>query len=146
MHVGAAERLGVDLLAGRGAHQRRSAEKYPALVAHDDGVIGHGGHVRAARRAGAVHHGDLRDALRRQSRLVEEDPPEMIAVGKHLVLLRQERAAALHQIDARQCVLAGDLLRAQVLLDGERVVSAAFHGRIVGDHHAGAARRPGRCR
>ena len=142
MHVRAAERLGIDLLAGRGAHQRRSAEEYPALVAHDDGVIGHGGHVRAARRAGAVHHGDLRDALRRQARLVEEDAPEMIAVGKHLVLFRQERAAALHQVDARQRVLAGDLLGAQMLLHGERVVSAALHGRIVGDDHAGAPRDP----
>ena len=62
MHVRAAERLGVHLLAGRRAYQRRPAEEYAALVAHDDGVIGHRGHVSAARRARAVHHRDLRDA------------------------------------------------------------------------------------
>ena len=39
-------------------------------------------------------------------------------------------------------VLAGDLLRSQVLLHGERIVGPAFHGRIVGDHHAGSAAHP----
>ena len=136
MHVRAAERLRVDLLAGRRAHQRRAAEEHPALIAHDDGMIGHRRHVGAARRAGAVHHRDLRDALRRQPRLIEEDASEVIAIGEHLVLLGQERAAALHQIDARQRVLAGDLLRAQVLLDGERIVGAALHRRVVRHDHA----------
>ena len=63
MHIGAAQRLGVDFLAGRGSHQRRAAEEHAPLIAHDDGVIGHRRHIGAARRARAVHHGDLRDAL-----------------------------------------------------------------------------------
>ncbi len=86
MHIGAAQGFGIDLLAGRRAHQRRTAQEHPALVAHDDGVIGHGRHVGAARGAGAVHHRDLRDALRRKPRLVEEYAAEVIAVGEHLVL------------------------------------------------------------
>ena len=48
----------------------------------------------------------------------------------------QVAAAALYQIDARQTVLVGDLLRAQVLLDGDRKVGAALDGRIVRDDHA----------
>ena len=39
-------------------------------------------------------------------------------------------------------VLAGDLLRPQVLLDRDRVVRATFHRRVVGDDHAFAARHP----
>ena len=60
----------------------------------------------------------------------------MIAVGKHLVLARQERAARVDEVDTRQVILCGDLLRAQVLLDGQRIIGAAFYGRIVGDDHA----------
>ena len=73
---------------------------------------------------------------RRQLRLVVEDAPEVLAVGKDLVLERQERAAGVHQVEARQPVLEGDLLGAQVLLDRDRVVRPALHRRVVGDDHA----------
>ncbi len=142
MNVGAAQGFRVDLLAGRRPHQRRAAEKHAPLIAHDDGVIGHGGHIGAARGAGAVHHGDLRDALRREPRLIEEYAAEVLAVGKYLVLPRQEGAAALDQVDAGQRVVAGDLLRPQMLLHGERIVGAALHRGIVRHHHAFAARDP----
>jgi hypothetical protein len=39
-------------------------------------------------------------------------------------------------------VLAGDLLRAQMLLHRERIVGAALHGGVIGDHHAFAAGDP----
>ena len=79
-------------------------------------------------------------------RLVEEDPPEVLAVGEDLGLQRQERAAGVDQVDARQPVLQRDLLRAQVLLDGHRVVGAALDRRVVGDDHALAPGTRGRCR
>jgi hypothetical protein len=60
----------------------------------------------------------------------------VLAVGEDLVLARQERAARIDQIDARQAVLLRDLLRAQVLLHRHRVVGAALHRRVVGDDHA----------
>ena len=75
-------------------------------------------------------------------RLVEEDPAEVLAVGEDVVLQRQERAAGVHEVDARQPVVQGHLLRAQVLLDRHRVVRAALDGRVVGDDHALAARHP----
>ena len=68
-------------------------------------------------------------------RLVEEDAAEMVAVGEDLGLVRQVRAAAVDQIDARQPVLLGDLLRAQMLLDRQRIVGAAFDRRVVADDH-----------
>ena len=83
-----------------------------------------------------ITDGDLRDALRGHPRLVEEDPPEVVAVGEDLVLQRQERAARVDEVDAGQVVLLGHLLGAQVLLDRQREVGAALDGRVVGDDHA----------
>ncbi|MDT4868346.1 hypothetical protein FQZ97_1033020 [compost metagenome] len=60
----------------------------------------------------------------------------MLAVGEHLVLARQVGAAGIDQVDARQAVLSGDGLGAQVLLHGQRVVAAAFHRGVVGHDHA----------
>jgi hypothetical protein len=63
-------------------------------AAHDHRLIGHGRHIGAARRAASHHAGDLRDALRAHIGLIEEDPPEMVAIGEDLGLMGQIRAAA----------------------------------------------------
>src|SRR3546814_9554758 len=82
------------------------------------------------------HHArDLRDALGAHIRLIEEDAPEMVAVGKDLVLMRQVRAARIDEIDAGQAVRLGDLLRAEMLLDGHRIIGAAFYRRVVAHDH-----------
>ena len=60
----------------------------------------------------------------------------MLAIGKDLVLQRQERATRIDQVNARQVILFCNLLRTKVLLDGQRVIGAAFDGRIIGDNHA----------
>jgi hypothetical protein len=60
----------------------------------------------------------------------------VVPVGEDLVLLGQEGATGIHQVDARQAVFLGDLLGAQVLLHRHRVVGAALHGGIVGHDHA----------
>ncbi|MNE57987.1 hypothetical protein D3C80_1529910 [compost metagenome] len=60
----------------------------------------------------------------------------MLAVGEHLVLARQVGAAGVDQVDARQAVLLGDGLGAQVFLHRQRVVAAAFHRGVVGHDHA----------
>ena len=135
VHVAATELLGADDLADRGLHQRRTAEKDRALVLDDDRLVAHRRHVGAARRARAHHDRDLGDALRAHVGLVEEDAAEVFAVGKDVVLARQEGAARVDQVDARQPVLHRDLLRAQVLLHRHRIVGAALHRRVVGDDH-----------
>ena len=118
--VGAAELFGGDFFAGRGFHERRAAEKDRPGAVDDDRFVRHRRHIRAAGRARAHHHGDLRDPLGRHPGLVEEDPPEVLAIGKDLGLERQERAAGIDQVDARQAVFERDLLRADVLLDRDR--------------------------
>ena len=64
----------------------------------------------------------------------------MFAVGKDFRLVRQVRAAAIDQVDARQVVLEGDLLRAKVLFHGDREVDPALHRGVVADNHALAPR------
>ena len=122
--VGAAQLLGGDLFAGRRLHQRRAAEEDRPGAADDDRLVRHRRHVGAAGRARAHDHGDLRNPLGRHPRLVEEDAAEVIAIGEDLGLQRQERAARVHQVDAGQAVLHRDLLRADVLLDRDRIVGA----------------------
>ncbi len=132
MHVGAAELLGGDFLPGCRLHERRPGqENRPAL--HDHGLVRHRGDVRAPRRARPHDDRNLRDPFRRHSRLVEEDAPEVFAVREDLGLQRQEGAARIHEVHARQAVLERDLLRAHVLLDRDGVVGAALDGGVVGD-------------
>ena len=139
VHLGAAEVLGRDHLAGGGLHQRRAAEEDGALPFDDDALVAHRRHIGAAGGAGAHHHGDLRNAERGQRRLVVEDAAEVLAVREHLGLVRQVGAAGIDQVDARQPVLARDLLGAQVLLHRHRIVGAALDGGVVADDHAFAA-------
>ncbi len=136
VHIGAAQVLGAHHLTGRGLHQRRAGKEDGGLVAHHDGLVAHRRHVGAAGGAGAHHHGDLRDALGAHVGLVEEDAAEVLAVGEDFVLARQVGAARVHQVDARQAVLLGDGLGAQVLLHGQRVVAATFYRGVVADDHA----------
>ena len=147
MGVGPAEFGGADDLAGRRLHQRRPGKEDRALAlrpeaTHDHRLVAHRRHVGAAGGAETHDAGDLGDALRAHPRLVVEDAAEMIAIGKHLGLVRQVGAAAIHQIDAGQAVLLGDLLRAQVLLHRHREIGAALHRRVVGDDHHLAAAHP----
>ncbi|MCY1506252.1 hypothetical protein D9M68_404960 [compost metagenome] len=66
----------------------------------------------------------------------------MIPVRENLVLVRQIGATGVNEIDARQMVFRGDLLRPEVLLHRQRIVGTAFDRRIVADDHAFAARHP----
>ena len=100
---------------------------------HDDRLVAHRRDVGAAGGARPHHDRDLRDALRRQPRLVVEDAAEVLAIGKDLGLQRQEGAAGVDQVDARQPVVERHLLRPQVLLHRERIVGAALDRRVVGD-------------
>ena len=142
VHLAAAELLRGDDLAGGGLHQRGPAEEDRALAADDDRLVAHGRDVGAAGRARAEHGRDLRDPGAGHPGLVVEDPPEVLAVGEHLVLHGQEGAAGVDQVDTGQAVLQRHLLGAQVLLHRHRVVRAALDGGVVGDDHALAPADP----
>ena len=121
---------------GRRLHERRPADEDRPRPLNDDRLVAHRRHVGAAGRARAHHRRDLRDPLGRHARLVVEDAPEVLAVGEDLGLERQEGAAGVDEVDARQVVLLRHLLRAQVLLHRQREVRAALDRRVVGDDDA----------
>ncbi len=134
--VGAAEFLRGHVLTRRGLHERRAADEDRARPLNDHRLVRHRGDVRAPCGARAHDDRDLRDAERRQPRLIEEDPAEVVAVGEDLGLQRQESTARVDEVDAGQPVLPRDLLCPQVLLHRERVVRAALHRRVVRDDRA----------
>ena len=133
VHLGAAERLVVGLLAGRHLHQRRPGEEHlgPVLDHHD--VVGHARQVGAAGGRVAEHEGDRRDPVRRRPGEVAERAP---AGDEDLLLGRQVGAAGLDEVDHRQPVLEGDVGGAERLAQRERVARPASHGRVVGADQA----------
>jgi hypothetical protein len=135
VHHGAAEFLGADFFPGRCLDQRRTAEKDCASAAHNHHLIAHRWHIRAASRARSHHRCNLSNASGRHPRLIVKNAPEVVAVGEDVCLERQERAAAIDQIDAGEMVLFGDFLRAQVLFHRQRIICTAFDGCIIGDDH-----------
>ncbi len=139
VHVGAAQLLGRHLLAGRRLHEGRPPEEDRALPLDDHRLVAHRRHVGPARGARAEDDAHLREAESAHPRLVVEDPAEVVAVGEDLRLEGQEGPARVHQVEAGQAVLEGDLLGPQVLLDRDREVGAALHGRVVGHDHDLAA-------
>ena len=60
----------------------------------------------------------------------------MLTVREDFGLVRQVRAAAIDEVDARQMVFHRNFLRAQVFLDGDREIGAAFDGRVIADDQA----------
>ena len=117
-------------------HERRAAEEDGPLLAHDDALVAHRGDIGAARGARAHDDRDLGDPLRRHVRLVVERSAEVRAVGKYVVLKRQERPARIDEVDARQMVLGRDVLGPEVLLHRHREVGPALDGGVVGDDDA----------
>ena len=98
------------------------------------------GTILSARSARAHHDGDLRDASRGHARLIEERAAKVLAVGEDIRLHRQERAARVDEVHARQPVLGRNLLRAQFLFNGHGEVRAALDGRVIGYDDARRAR------
>ena len=143
VHLGAAERLVVGVLAGRHLHQRRAAEEDLRPLPHHHHVVAHPGHVRAAGGGVAEDQRDGRDAGGGQPGQVAEDPP---ARDEDLRLAGQVGAARLDQArpaaagSPRRCRAPGRLLHRP------RVARAAADRRVVRGDHALDARRPRRCR
>gem|GEM_PF-6294661 len=107
------------------------------VAAHHDHFVGERRNVRAARRAATEHGGKLRDAVLRHAALLEEGVAKVVAVREDAVLLGQESAAAIDEVQTGQAQTPGNFLRAPVFFHGFVEERAALHGRVVGDEHAG---------
>src|SRR3546814_7066076 len=75
------------------AYEMRISDWSSDVCSSDLRLVRHRRNIGPARRAASHHAGDLRNALGRHLRLIVENPPEMVAVGKDLRLVRQVRAA-----------------------------------------------------
>ena len=105
MNIRAAELFLADNLAGRGFNEGRSPEINCALVLDDDRLVGHRWNVRATRCTKAHDHGNLRYALRRHIRLVEENASEMLTVGEDIFLLGKEGSAGIDKVKTWKVIL-----------------------------------------
>ncbi len=112
-------------------------EEESAAVGHKD-VVAHYRQVSAAGDAHAHDGGDLRNALGRHDGVVAEDAAEVVGVGEDIFLQRQEDAGGIDEIDGRDVIIEGDVLRANDLLGRHREKRAGFHGGVVGDEHEGS--------
>ena len=79
MHVGAAELLGGDVLAGGRLHQRRAAEEDAAGAAHHDRLVAERRQVGAARGAVAETSASCGMPGRAQQALAVEDVAAAVA-------------------------------------------------------------------
>ena len=66
----------------------------------------------------------------------------MVPVGKDLRLIGQIGAPRIDKVDAGEPVFPRDLLGAQMLLDGDRVVRAAFYRGVIAHDHTLAPGNP----
>jgi len=152
--LGAAQRFGVDRLAGGALDEVGTAQ------AHERGAIHHEDHVRQRRQIRATgdarshHGGELRHVqVAPHDRVVIEDARGAVLPRENAALVWQIHAGRVDQIDDRDALAHRDLLRAQDFLDRFGPPAARFDGRIVRHHdhgppvhaaHAGHHARAGR--
>ena len=149
VHVGAAQALGLRVLAGRHLDQRRPAERDHRLVPDKDVVVAHPRLVRPARGRGAeddrhcrdAHLGELGDLVEQPSRLPEmADGPLRLRVRIVTRVAAQVGPRGLHELDVGQPVDPRDLEAAHQLLRVELVERAGANRRVVAEDHALRAR------
>ena len=136
MHVSTAEFFRRNHLARGGLHQWRSAEKNRALIANDNALIRHCRHIGSPGSAGAHYDRDLWDPQGGHLCLIVEDTPKMPFVREDLILHRQEGAAGIDHVDARQIILPRDILGPKMFFYSQRIIGATLDGRVIGYNDA----------
>ena len=121
-------------MSDRGLHQRRTCEKQPAAIRHQH-VIAHHRKVTATGDAHPHDGRDLWNAHGRHHGIIAKYAAEIVGVGKDIFLQRQKHARGIDQIDGRNVVLDGDVLRPNYFLRSHREERACLHGRVIGDDH-----------
>ena len=139
MHVCSTELFSGDYLACGSLHQRRSAEINGSLVSNDDGLVAHSWDVGTACGTHTHHDSDLWYSHRRHTSLIIEETTEVVSVREHRILFREEGAATVDHIDARQFVLHRDFLCAKMFLHGILHIGAAFDSSVIGNDYCFSA-------
>ncbi len=135
VHFGPTQGFVVHHFIGGHFHQGRSGQEDLGLILDEDGVIAHAGHIGPAGCAVAKDHGDGgHTGLGAAGDLAEAGP----AVVEDALLLGQVGTGRLHQVDAGQLILEGDLAQAETLLQGGVIYRSALVGTHIADAHAQA--------
>ena len=119
-------------------HQRGAGEEQAAAVGHQN-VVAHHGKISASGDAHAHDRGNLRNAHGRHDGVVAEDAAEIVGVGKNVFLQREEDSGGVDEVDRRDAIFDGDVLRADDFLCGHGEKCAGFDGGVVHDEHDHAA-------
>ena len=77
--------------------------------------------------------------MRAHDRVVAEDAAEIVGVGENVFLERKKNAGGIDEINCRDAIFDGDILRADDFFRGHREKRAGFYGGVVGDEHEHAA-------
>ena len=139
VHFRAAQFFRRDALPDGRLHQRRAGEKKSRALGHQD-VIAHHGQISAARHAHAHDGGDLRNAHGAHHRVIAKDAAEVVRIRENVFLQRQKNACGIDQVDRRDMVFDGDVLRADHFLGGHREKCAGFYRGVIRDDHHQTAR------
>ncbi len=142
MHLGAAEFFSGIFLADGGLHQRGTREEETGAFRHQD-VIAHHRKIRATRDAHTHDRGELRNTHRAHHRVVAKDAAEIVGVWKDVFLERKKNAGGIDEINCRDAIFDGDVLRANDFFRGHREKRPGFYGGVVGDEHEHAAANAG---
>ncbi len=134
MHFRTAQFFGGTFLPDGSLHQRGTGKEQTGSFRHQN-VIAHYRQIRAAGHAHPHNRGDLRDAHRAHDRVVAEHAAEIVGVREHVLLQRQKHSSGIDQVNRRNAIIDGDVLRANHFLGGHREKRAGFHGGVVGNDH-----------
>jgi hypothetical protein len=102
-------------------------------------VVAHHREISATGDAHAHDGGDLRDAQGRHDRIVAEDAAKIVGVGEDVFLQRKEDSGGVDEVNRRDAIFDGDVLRADDFLRGHGKEGAGFDGGVVHDQHDHAA-------
>ena len=135
MQVGAAERIRVDDLARCCLDQRWAAQEDSAVAAKHDDVVTERRNIGAACGALTENQRQLGHSHLREDRLISKDAARAVSIREEFALKGEKAAGAVADVYDRQAVLDGDVETTHVLLDRERIPSAALDARIIGADH-----------
>ena len=102
-------------------------------------MVAHHGKISATGHAHAHDGGDLRDAHGRHDTIVAEHAAKIVCVREDIFLQRQEDSGGVNEVNSRNAIFDGDVLRTDDFLRRHGKEGPGFHGGIVHDEHDHAA-------
>ena len=134
MHGGAAQFFGRNFLPDGGLHKRGPGEEQTTAVGHED-VVAHHGKIPASGHTHAHDGSNLRNAHGRHDSIVAKHAAKIIRVREDIFSQRQEDSGGVNEIDSRNAIFDGYVLRTDDFLRRHGKEGPGFHGGIVHDEH-----------